>query len=286
MKDKLLFLSKFLSFLIVYFLIMTIVDMIFPSNVEVEINAMTIITLIVQILINSIAIIYLIQRLRLKGLSLIFTTAITVYGIQIFMTQIETWLFIEAFPMFDENELLKLFIGGLILFLVISTIAYFFFKPKQSKDNTITDKISSKSWIWKIPSLSIIYMLLYITFGIMIAWRSEELRNFYAESVGNMDYLELRIIQIFRGFLWILFSVPVLIWSKAKRIEKIISISLMLALLPTILLLFPNPYMPSGVRLTHFVEVFLSNGIFGIILGFVLTMKTKPVPNQADGYRH
>lgn len=236
---------------------------------------MTIITLIVQILINSIALIYLILRLRLKGIKLIFTTALIVYGIQIFMTQIETWLFIEAFPMFDKSELQKLIIGGLLLFLVISTIAYFFFKSKQFNDIAMNDKIISKSWLWKIPLLSLIYMLLYIAFGIMIAWRSEEVRNFYANSVINMSSLELRIIQIFRGFLWILLCLPLLIWLKGKRIEKIISISLMLAILPTILLLFPNPYMPSGVRLTHFVEVFLSNGLFGFILGFVLTMKKK-----------
>jgi hypothetical protein len=254
---------------------MTIVDMIFPSNVEVEINSMTIITLIVQILINSVAIIYLMLRLKIKGLKLILITALIVYGIQIFMTQIETWLFIEAFPMFDKNELLKLFIGGLILFLAISTFAYFFFKPKQREDSLMTENIFSKSWLWKIPSLSIVYMFLYIAFGIMIAWRSEELRNFYADSLINMSYLELRIIQIFRGFLWILFTLPILFWLKGKRIEKIISISLMLAILPTILLLFPNPYMPSGVRLTHFVEVFISNGLFGLILGYVLTMKNK-----------
>ena len=116
-------------------------------------------------------------------------------------------------------------------------------------------------------------MLLYVGFGLMIAWRSEELRNFYAESVSSIDYLELRIIQVFRGFLWIMFCVPLLIWFKGGRGEKVIVISLLLAILPTILLLFPNPYMPAGVRLTHFVEVFLSNGLFGLILGFVLTMK-------------
>jgi len=54
-----------------------------------------------------------------------------------------------------------------------------------------------------------------------------------------------------------------------------------LAILPTILLLFPNPYMPTGVRLTHFVEVFLSNGLFGLILGFVLTMKNKTSAQKA-----
>lgn len=126
-----------------------------------------------------------------------------------------------------------------------------------------------------IPSLSVIYMLLYIAFGIMIAWRSEELRNFYADSVSDMSYLELKIIQIFRGFLWIALALPMVIWLKGKRIEEIVSISLMLAILPTVLLLFPNPYMPTGVRLTHFVEVFLSNGLFGLIAGFTLTMKNK-----------
>ena len=157
--------------------------------------------------------------------------------------------------------------------LLISTIAYFIFKPKNPDYQATNNKVISKTWLWKIPILAIIYMLLYVGFGLMIAWRSEELRNFYAESVSSIDYLELRIIQVFRGFLWIMLCVPLLIWFKGKRSEKIIAISLLLAILPTILLLFPNPYMPAGVRFTHFVEVFLSNGLFGLILGFVLTMK-------------
>ncbi len=273
MKEKIFFFTKFLGFLVIYFIIMTIVDLIFPSNIEVEVNSITILTLITQIIINSIALVYLISRLKLKGFKLIITTALIVYGIQIFMTQIETWIFIEAFPMFDKNELLKLFIGSLILFLVVSLIAYLIFKPTQQELGKPDYKSLTKGWMWKIPVLSIVYMLLYVVFGLIIAWRSEELRNFYANSFGDMDFLELRIIQIFRGFLWITICIPIVIWLKGKRIEKIISISLLLAVLPTILLLFPNPYMPAEVRLTHFVEVFLSNGIFGLILGYMLTMR-------------
>lgn len=254
---------------------MTILDMIIPSSVEVEISSSTIISLIAQIIINSIAIIYLIHRIRLEGIKLILITASMVYGIQIFMTQIETWLFIEAFPMFNKNELLKLFIGGLVLFIAVTTIAYLIFKPKHVVGSLSFENFISKSWKWKVPSLSIIYMLLYVAFGTIIAWRSEELRNFYAESVSDINYTMLRIIQILRGFLWILFVLPILIWLKGSRNEKIVSISLLLAVLPTVLLLFPNPYMPAEVRLTHFVEVFLSNGIFGILLGYTLTQTDK-----------
>jgi hypothetical protein len=272
MKDKLFFFAKFLGFLVTYFIIMIVVDSLIPSNVEVEVNTITIITLIAQIVVNSIAIVYLMLRLRLNGIKLILTTASIVFGIQIFMTQIETWIFIEAFPMFDKNEILKLVIGSLILFFLISTIAFFIFKPKNPDYKTTNNNVIPKSWIWRIPMLAVIYMLLYIGFGIMIAWRSEELRNFYAESIVNISYVELRIIQVFRGFLWILLCVPLIIWFKGKSREKIVAISLLLALLPTILLIFPNPYMPKDVRLTHFVEVFLSNGLFGILLGFVLTV--------------
>lgn len=281
MKDKIIFSTKFLGFLVIYFVVMIILDIIFPSDIEVEISTAVISALFGQILVNSTAIVYLINRLQMKGAKLIITTALIVYGMQIFMTQMETWIFIEAFPMISKNEIVKLFIGGLILSLLVTTIAFFIWRRKHVQMLTSNYKNLISSWIWKIPVLSVVYMILYVVFGTFIAWRSEELRDFYSTSVVNIDFFELRIIQIFRGGLWILLCIPIIIWLKGKRIEKIIVTSLLLAILPTILLLFPNPYMPEGVRLTHFVEIFLSNGLFGIILSYLLTMQNiKPVPNN------
>lgn len=78
MKNKIYFLTKFLGVLVIYFVIMTIVDLMFTSNIEVEINTLTIVALIVQIIVNSIALVYLILRLRLDGLKLIIATSIIV----------------------------------------------------------------------------------------------------------------------------------------------------------------------------------------------------------------
>lgn len=277
MKEKIIFSTKFVGFLVSYFVVIIILESIFPSNVKMEVTSIVILALIVQIMVNSLAIVYLINRLRLKGIKLIIVTASIVFGMQIFMTQIETWLFIEAFPMFNTNELVKLVVGSLILFLLLSSIAFFIWRRKKVEISDIDYKSLTIGWTWKIPVLSIVYMLLYFAFGTMIAWQSEVLRNFYATSVVDINMVGFRIIQVVRGVLWVLLCIPMVLWLNSKRIEKIIVTSLLIAILPTIALLFPNPYMPGEVRLTHFVEVFLSNGLFGIILTYILTMKNKKI---------
>ncbi len=272
MKNKVLNSIKFVALLIIYFVCMTILEYIFPSDIEIELSSGVILGVIAQILLNSFVIVYLIHRLSLTRMKLIFVTTIVIYGMQIFMTQIETLIFIEAFPMIGKKTLAQLFVGGFLLFFIIASSAYLLWTSNIKREASKFDlKDVTNGWIWKIPILSVIYMILYISFGLLIAWRSEELRKFY-ENV-EIDIYKLWFIQIFRRGLWILFCSPILIWLKGNRVEKIIIISFLLALLPTILLIFPNPFMPKGVRITHFIEVFISNGLFGIILAYLLSIK-------------
>src|SRR5690554_5740362 len=104
MKSKIIFGLRFISFICVYLLVMILVDSIFPSDVEIEPSLIVIMALFAQILVNSTAIVYLLHRLRFKSVKQILFTSLIVYGIQIFMTQMETWIFIDAFPMFNKTE--------------------------------------------------------------------------------------------------------------------------------------------------------------------------------------
>ena len=41
-------------------------------------------------------------------------------------------------------------------------------------------------------------------------------------------------------------------------------------------LLLPNPYLPGHVRLAHGFEIGISNFVYGLLLGYVLTRKAAP----------
>jgi len=259
-------LLKAVGFVFAYFLLIALVGQLFPTESDVKPDASTMGALMLHLLVNSFFIIYLLRRLSLNGFRLIAATALSVYGIQIFMTQIETWVFIDSFPSITPQWLANIFIGNFVQTVVITVVAYFMWKPAVKTEIPSFKAMISRDMWWKLALLSVLYMILYFVFGSIVPWRFEVVRNFYNTSVTTIGNTELAFIQIVRGALWVLFCLPVLFYLKGGRTERYLVVSLMMALLPTILLLMPNPLMPFPVRMAHFVEIFLSNGIFGFCM--------------------
>jgi len=268
---------KTLGFVAAYFIISALVGVLLPAKIEVKPGEIAMGAFMLHLLVNSFFVIYLLNRLSLKGFCLIIVTALTVYGIQIFMTQIETWIFIDAFPAITPAVLTNIFVTNLIQIVVATIVGYFLWKPRKSSalEAKITINVAGK--YWKLVVLSVLYMILYFTFGYIIAWQVDVLREFYHTSVTNVSNAQLAFIQIGRGALWVLFCMPAILYLKGRRIEKVIIVALMMAILPTILLLMPNPFMPQSIRMAHFVEVFLSNGIFGASIALLMTTKNQNI---------
>lgn len=266
---------KTLGFLVAYFVIIAIVGVIFPMESATKPDASTMGALLLHLMVNSFFIIFLLRRLSLKGFSLIAATAVSVYGLQIFMTQIETWIFIKSFPQITPYLLFTIFTSNLIQIFAITIVGYFIWKPSLTTDvlNKESNRLKRKGW--KLAILSVTYMILYFTFGYFVAWQLESLKDFYRNTVIGIGNVELAFIQITRGALWVLLCLPIVFNLKGGRSAKLVIVPLMMALLPTILLLMPNPFMPFPIRMTHFVEVFLSNGIFGILISLLMTPKQK-----------
>jgi hypothetical protein len=264
---------KTLGFVAAYFTIVAVVGVLLPTKIEVKPDATAMGAFLLHLIVNSFFIIYLLKRLSLKGFRLIAVTVLTVYGIQIFMTQIETWIFINAFPSITPDVLTNIVVTNLIQIVVVTIVGYFLWKPKLSStpDAKLSINISGK-W-WKVAALSVLYMILYFTFGYYIAWQYDVLREFYHGSVSSISNTELVFIQIGRGALWVLFCLPSILYLKSGRTEKVIIMASLMAILPTILLLMPNPFMPLPIRMAHFIEVFLSNGIFGTCIALLMTAK-------------
>src|SRR5690349_289895 len=70
--------------------------------------------ILILLLTQFIIILYLIQRLNLSGVKLFLAVVIIFWGLQTFMTQIETWYFIAAMPAISTAELGNLFLRPLI----------------------------------------------------------------------------------------------------------------------------------------------------------------------------
>ena len=204
-----------------------------------------------------------------------FATILVFWGMQTFMTQIETWYFREAMPQVDNAELVNLFIRPLITALTFIPIATWILKKGEPKENPLQLNLLSK---WKtIGLLSVMYVIIYFVFGYYIAWQFEEVRVFYSgtpvkpgfidQLLQTIDQKNLIIpFQLLRGLLWVGVGLP-LLYLKGSNAEKITA-SVLLYALPSIQLIIENPFMPEGVRIAHLLEVSSSNALFGLLIGF------------------
>lgn len=236
---------------------------------------------------NALILVWAARRSSLRGLAQAAQLATLSFGAQVFMTQIETAYFIAAFPLLHGNfEVYGLVLRGFItsvLFAGLVTVMTGGFSkaPRPSATFTVTSAAAVTAGAW----LAVVYVALYMLFGYYVAWQSPAVRLFYAGPAelnsffaqwgqSLMDRPEILVFQYFRGVLWMLCLIPLIIGFTGKRVELILLCALALSLLPTAQLAFPNPLMPADVSLAHFWEVSLSTGLFGALTAWVLTRQT------------
>lgn len=228
--------------------------------------------------VNAVILLWVARRSSLKGLALAGQLFLVSFLTQSFQTQIETGYFLSAFPLLNGNfEVYRLMLRGAITCAVFVLLVALFVggysrKPREAATFTVHAEQFIKAGAW----LAIVYIALYMLFGYYVAWQSQTLRLFYggpAElnsllnqwSVTLMNMPELPFFQYARGFLWIACLIPLFKGFTGGRIELVVLSALVLGLLPTAGLAFPNPLMPAEVSLYHFWEVSISTGIFGVL---------------------
>jgi len=239
--------------------------------------------------VNAVILVWVARRSSFKGLGMIGQLFVLSFGVQVFMTQIETAYFLSAFPLLHDNfQVYNLIWRGLLTSLFFSVLVTlicggFSRKPRPQANFTVTASNALKHGAW----LALVYLILYMLAGYFVAWQVRELRLFYggpAELNGFFEQWantamvkpEFPIFQYFRGILWILCLVPLFMGFSGRRLELVILSGLALALLPTAQLAFANPLMPAAVSLGHFWEVSLSTGIFGALCAWFVPTDIKP----------
>jgi len=253
--------------------------------------------------INALVLAYPILRSRWHGLKLIGAVFLVQFGVETFLTQIESLYFNWAFQI-EAGEMIRLISAGAVRALIFAPLAVWFLgrmrRREQSDKNT--SSMNSPEWVWRFAGLTVLYPIVYFLFGYYVAWQWEETRLFYS---GTRDILPLVThfrgaftsdpyfipFQLMRGALWTAFAMLIVNMMNAKRWESALAVALIFAgLLSSGIGLFPNPYMPPIVRQSHFYELMSSMLLFGGIAGWILygknqknvqkqIIKTTPKPN-------
>lgn len=289
MKKYLIFALKFLAlFVLMAVIFLTGNRLLGPQIASTpEMQAGSLKALPLVILTYTGVITAVILRSSVGGWKLMLGLAVSYYGVQTFMAQIETAYFGPALGI-DPAWLPGFFIEGLPVALIFIPLAVLILGKGCAFDEnpSAASRISLPlvEWAWKLAVIAVLYLVLYFSFGFVIAWSNPALSAMYGNGANTavFDPAKLIPLQLGRGILWALFSLPVIRMSKGSTWQIALLVGVLLALPMNIAHALPNPIMPDpSVRLSHFIETASSNFIFGYLLTTLILWRPKSARRQA-----
>lgn len=233
--------------------------------------------------INALVLAYPILRSDWHGLKLIGVVFIIQFGVETFMTQIETLYFNRSLQV-QADEMMELIASGALRALIFAPLAVLFLGKLKNSGQPGASRVAWQlsDWGWGFAILVVLYPIIYFVFGYYVAWQWEETRLFYSGTTAILPFTThfrglfssdpyIIPFQIMRGGLWAALAMLIVNMMNAKRWESALAVALIFAgILSSGIGLFPNPYMPSMVRQSHFYELMSSMLLFGGIAGWTL----------------
>ena len=233
--------------------------------------------------INALVLSYPILRSRWHGLKLIGVVFLVQFGVETFLSQIESLYFNRTLQI-TASEMIGLVLSGAVRALIFAPLAVWFLGRMKggAKPEEKMPVLPVSAWIWRFLGLTMLYPIIYFLFGYYVAWQWDETRLFYT---GTTDILPvvthfrgffssdpfIILFQLMRGALWTALALLIVNMMNAKRWESALAVALIFAgLLSSGIGLFPNPFMPPMVRQSHFDEILSSMLLFGGVAGWTL----------------
>ena len=226
----------------------------------------------------------LVLRSRWNGLRLIGAVMVVHFGVETFMAQLETLYFNRAVQM-ESDMLLGIVAGGAVRAVVFAPLAVLILgkiKRRGQPGESMPVRLSS-GWTRRFAALTILYVVIYFLSGYFVAWQSDDVRLYYTgTSAIKPFFLHFRDLflrddpwiipfQLLRGALWTALALLMVRMARFKRWGAALVVgSVFVVLIALPLGLFPNPYMPPGVRQAHFYELVSSMLVYGCVTGWVL----------------
>ena len=282
MKKVLVWLGLSILMMIFWIVGLMIGNAIFPSSItEMSTDSDSSAGLILLLIcaLNTFVVLYFIYNSQCKGWKLVGTIFLITFGLQYFMSQIETLWFNESLN-FPIKGILAIVSGGFIMNLLFSVTATWF----TGNLKVLKESAGEKRKLDLVPIVKnflllsiIVWPLIYFLAGYYIAWQFADVRLFYSGTTEMDSFLSmmkanftsgLYFFQILRGALWILIALPAIAVIRGSLIRKGIIIGLLFAVLSGSQLLIPNPFMSDMVRMGHLIETTPSNFLWGFIIAW------------------
>lgn len=213
---------------------------------------------------------YPIVRTNWSGWRLISTVFLVYFGIATFMTQIETVVFLQYLvDIIPIENTFNLFFNGAVVAAVLAPLVVIihgkYLKTEEGTGDTAKIVMNTKQWIVKLGLAAIIYAFIYILFGALVfkPLAGAAFGEFYA---GLQMPAWIIPFQLIRGIVFAFLAFPVIRMLKGSFGETGWTVSLLYSVLLASLVLPPNEFMPTTIRLAHMIELFTSMFLFGWIV--------------------
>ncbi len=205
------------------------------------------------------------KELQFKGWKLFLGTWWAFWGLLYVLNDIEIYWYNESFPMFTYDDVTRIIISAFLTFDVMALVGMWLvngFKGAELAPGVI---FSAGRYGWKVALFCVAYSLIYYLFG-FIPWMLPEVRDFYASwAITSEPLYVLLLFNVFRGALWLLFSLPLLMGLKSRR-QGFWLLPLVLVTGTAVAVIVPSAVMPGTVRLGHFIELFTSMTLVGLFM--------------------
>jgi hypothetical protein len=240
----------------------------------------------------GIVVSYLILRSSWHGWRLAGAIAISIYGVSIVGTQVESLFFLSG--KLPQGLIGALFLQGAIATVLFAPLAVLLLGKWRSASPAPVSpgpaRLRASSAAWRLAVIVIAFVFLYFLFGYYVAWQNPALRqyyggpeyaSFYASLKANwMNQPSIYPLQVFRALLYAACLYPLVRMLRTMWWETALAMALFLSVWTTMLLL-PNPTMPASVAHSHFRETLGFSLVFGALAGWLMSTPRKHEPRAA-----
>lgn len=195
------------------------------------------------------------------------------FGIAAFMSQNETLYFNAALDV--PASVVARYVGATFVVALLFATGMTLSLGRRQEPPLVRTGVRRDGLAWRVALLAcVFYPVLYFGFGFYVLWQNDAARLLYQGSTDWVPFLDhmaatlrqdpwLYPWQCLRGLWWVGLAWLVMRDATSRWPETALLVGLLFALLMNIVHVIPNPYMPSEVRLWHFLETVPSNFLLG-----------------------
>ena len=214
---------------------------------------------------------YYIYNSTLTGLKLIVSVFLIYFLIGHLNILIEAYIFNVT----DREQTLFEIVKGFLATAIFCPL-YVFLLRKHSVPIPINFAPRSFfGWLWRIFVGNFLYLVFYISAGLILSISLPEMMDFYEDKIPPIDVM-INTQLLLRGFIFVGVAILIVRTLNSTLLKKAIFVGLVFAILGGIApLIQPNDLMPLYIRVGHSFEVGSSNFIYGLVLAYLLSQKSK-----------